>query len=135
MLSFIAAPDFETPLGLGGGNTYILAVQVSDGIATNTQSTLVVVTNVNEAPVITAPNGGDPYAVTIGENIAAVTTIVAADPEGATLAYTLSGADAGLFQITSAGALSFVTAPNFEAPADTGGNNVYDVVVQVSAAR
>ena len=28
--------------------------------------------------------------------------------------------------------LSFVSAPNFEAPTDAGGNNVYDVTVQVS---
>ena len=30
------------------------------------------------------------------------------------------------------GALSFITAPNFEAPTDAGGNNVYDVIVQAS---
>ena len=30
------------------------------------------------------------------------------------------------------GALSFVAAPNFEAPTDAGANNVYDVIVQVS---
>src|SRR4051794_31900003 len=41
--------------------------------------------------------------------------------------------DAGLFQIDpSTGALSFIAAPNFEAPSDAGGNNVYDVTVQVS---
>ena len=43
------------------------------------------------------------------------------------------GADAAKFIIgPSTGALSFVTAPNFEAPTDVGGNNVYDVTVQVS---
>ena len=30
------------------------------------------------------------------------------------------------------GALAFVAAPDFESPADAGGNNVYDVTVQVS---
>ena len=30
------------------------------------------------------------------------------------------------------GALRFVAAPNFEAPTDAGGNNVYDVIVRVS---
>jgi len=41
--------------------------------------------------------------------------------------------DAGKFTIgATTGALSFVTAPNFEAPTDVGGNNVYDVTVQAS---
>ena len=43
------------------------------------------------------------------------------------------GADAARFAINaSTGALSFVSAPNFEAPTDAGGNNVYDVVVSAS---
>jgi large repetitive protein len=64
-----------------------------------------------------------------------VTTVTATDPDaGQTLSYTISGgADAGKFTIGSTtGALSFIAAPNFEAPTDTGGNNVYDVTVQVS---
>jgi len=53
---------------------------------------------------------------------------------GQTLNYSVaSGMDAGLFQIDpSTGALSFIAAPNFEAPSDGRGNNVYDVTVQVS---
>src|SRR4029079_5177489 len=52
----------------------------------------------------------------------------------ATQTYSITGgADAALFTInTSTGALSFVSAPNFEAPTDAGANNVYDVQVQVS---
>jgi len=34
-----------------------------------------------------------------------------------------------LFTLTAAGALTFNAAPNFEAPADAGANNVYDVTV------
>src|SRR4029079_3548556 len=33
---------------------------------------------------------------------------------------------------SSTGVLSFASAPNFEVPTDVGGNNVYDVTVQVS---
>ncbi|MGH8532879.1 MAG: cadherin domain-containing protein, partial [Gammaproteobacteria bacterium] len=45
----------------------------------------------------------------------------------------IGGADQGLFSINSStGALTFNTAPNFEAPTDAGANNVYDVTVQVS---
>ena len=61
--------------------------------------------------------------------------MTATDPDtGQTLSYSISGgADAAKFIIgPSTGALSFVTAPNFELPTDVGGNNVYDVIVQVS---
>ena len=52
---------------------------------------------------------------------------------GATLTYSISGADAALFTIDSAtGVLSFITAPDLESPADVGGDNVYDVTVAVS---
>jgi endoglucanase len=79
--------------------------------------------------------GGSSGPVSILENTTAVTTVTATDPDtGQTLSYSISGgADAAKFIIgPSTGALSFVTAPNFELPTDVGGNNVYDVIVQVS---
>jgi Ca2+-binding RTX toxin-like protein len=50
------------------------------------------------------------------------------------LSYRISGgADAARFAVdASTGVLTFVSAPNFEAPTDAGANNVYDVVVEVS---
>jgi VCBS repeat-containing protein len=89
----------------------------------------------NSAPTITSNGGGDTAAASIAENTTAVTTVTATDPDaGQTLSYSIGGgADAGKFTIGSTtGALSFITAPNFEVPTDAGGNNVYDVTVQVS---
>ena len=40
--------------------------------------------------------------------------------------------DASKFTISSAGALSFASSPDYESPADNGGNNVYNVSVGVS---
>lgn len=53
---------------------------------------------------------------------------------GQVLTYSINGgADAALFAIDpNTGVLSFVAAPNFEAPTDAGANNVYDVVVEVT---
>src|SRR5262249_5722063 len=50
------------------------------------------------------------------------------------IVYSISGgADAVNFAISAiTGLLQFISAPNFESPSDVGGNNVYDVVVQVS---
>ena len=73
--------------------------------------------------------------MSIAENTTAVTTVTATDPDaGQTLSYSIiGGADESKFTIDpTTGALSFITAPNFELPTDAGGNNVYDVIVQVS---
>ena len=51
------------------------------------------------------------------------------------LTFTLAdslGADNSLFSITNEGLLSFNDVPNFENPADTDGNNIYQLGVQVS---
>ena len=137
VLSFVAAPDREAPTDAGGDNVYDVTVQVSDGSLTDTQAIAVTVTAVNDnAPVVTSNGAGATATVNVAENATAVTTVSATDADlpGQTLIYSISGgADAVLFAINSAtGLLSFVSAPNYEAPTDAGGNNVYDVTVQVS---
>ena len=52
--------------------------------------------------------------------------------ENESVTWALAGADRGDFTM-SGGTLSFATAPNFEQPADAGGNNVYEVTVQATA--
>ncbi len=95
-----------------------------------------VVSAVNDVPVITSDGGGDTAAISISENTTAVTSVVTADADlpAQTLAFSISGgADATKFAIDgSTGVLSFLAAPNFEVPADANANNVYEVVVQVS---
>lgn len=88
----------------------------------------------NTAPDITSNGGNATAAISVAENTAAVTTVVASDIDaGTTLTYSLSGTDAALFNIdASTGAVTFKNAPNFEAPSDSGGDNVYDVVVTAS---
>ena len=65
-----------------------------------------------------------------------MTTVTATDADRTANALTYSiagGADAAKFTINStSGALTFIAAPDFEAPTDYGANNVYDVTVQVS---
>lgn len=58
---------------------------------------------------------------------------MATDPNGDALTYSIAGgADAGAFQITSGGALSFRSTPNADAPTDQDRNNVYLVRLAVS---
>ena len=118
-----------------GNNVYEVVVAASDGTLFDTQALSVTVSNVNEAPVISSYGGGNSASVIVDENSTFVTTVASTDPDGgAAQIYSITGgADAARFAInTTTGVLSLVTAPNYEAPSDTGGNNVYDVVVTVS---
>lgn len=89
-------------------------------------------TPVNQPPVIISNGGGATGAISIVENITAVTTVQVTDPEANTITYALTGADASKFIISSTGTLTFQNAPNFELPTDADGNNVYDVVVRAT---
>ncbi|MDV6029059.1 MAG: DUF4347 domain-containing protein [Phycisphaera sp. RhM] len=90
----------------------------------------------NSAPTITSNGAGATAAVNAAENGTAVTTVTAVDGDvpAQTLTYSIiGGLDSTKFAIdSSSGVLTFVSAPNFESPTDNGGNNVYDVTVQVS---
>lgn len=92
----------------------------------------------DEVPVIASDGGADTAAVAIAENTVAVTRVQAADADAAdTVAYAIvGGADAALFRINArTGTLSFKAAPDFDAPRDAGGDNVYDVLVSASDGR
>ena len=128
-VSFLASPNFEAPSDAGGNNLYDISVIASDGIFTTSKDVAISVTNVNEAPSVTsaattsfAENGtGSAYQAT------------AFDPDtGTTLSWSLGGADATLFNLSNTGAISFKAAPNFEAPADSGGNNLYHISLTAS---
>ncbi|NWF44299.1 heme peroxidase [Hydrogenophaga sp. D2P1] len=87
------------------------------------------------APMITSNGGGGSAVTAVAENTTAVTTVTATDGTfGDVLTYGIAGgADAGLFTIdANTGVLSFVAPNNFEAPADSNGNNSYDVIVKVT---
>tara|TARA_R110002096_G_scaffold147220_11_gene306938 strand:+ start:6505 stop:13509 length:7005 start_codon:yes stop_codon:yes gene_type:complete len=133
-LTFNSAPDFEVPADSGSDNVYNVQVQVSDGTNDVTQDIAVTVTNVDEAPSITSG-----ATANFAENgTGTVIDVQSTDPEGSTegsgLTYSISGgADSALFGIdANTGELTFNSAPDFEVPADSGSDNVYNVQVQVS---
>ena len=119
--------------GEAGGS---FGVSLTDGIAPAQTATVTAAVNshVDDAPVITSDGGHDVAAISIAENAKAVTHVTASDVDGGALAYSLAGgADAALFVIDpTSGVLAFKNAPDFEAPADAGHDNVYDVVIKVA---
>ena len=131
-LTFYPPPNFEAPVDDDGDNVYIVAVQVNDGnggIAT--QTIAVTVTPINDnTPVFSSAD-----LVDVPENTTNVLTVTATDADlpPQTVTYSLvGGSDQSRFNITSGGVLSFKSPPDFEAPADLNGDNVYIVIVQAS---
>ena len=83
----------------------------------------------NSPPVFTSPA----TASVVENSTGTVLTAAASDSDGNALTFSIGGgADAALFQITPAGALSFRTPPDFETPGDANRNNVYEVTLAVS---
>jgi VCBS repeat-containing protein len=137
VLTFLTAPNYEAPTDANADNVYEVTVQASDGSLTDTQAISVSVTPANDnAPVITSNGGGATASMSVAENTTVVTTVAATDADlpAQTLTYSMAGgADAALFTINGAsGALTFTTAPNYEAPADANADNVYEVIVRAS---
>ncbi len=68
------------------------------------------------------------------ENQTLAGTVHATDADGDAVTYAIAGGvDAGLFTINaSTGELRFKTAPDFEAPGDSGANNIYNLTVSAS---
>ena len=117
--------------------TLVLRATSADGSAVARAFT-VAITPVNDAaPVITSDGGGATAVLTVPEGGAlAVTQVRASDADlpGETLRYALAGgADAALFLLDpETGVLRFAVLPDAEQPGDQGGDNTYDLNVQVS---
>ena len=91
-------------------------------------------TFLRRTPVITSPS-----MFAVDENGTAVATLSATDTETDSDQLTWSiplgemgGPDAARFALSGAGVLTFLTAPDYENPADADRDNVYAVTVQVS---
>lgn len=79
---------------------------------------------------------GDTHSVLFPENLSGYINVDTMDDgtiDPSSVTYTLSGADADLFTITSPnGRLSFKNVPDFENRQDSDSNNVYEVTVTVT---
>ena len=131
VLSITNAADFDSPQDANGDNAYELVIEAAAANdATVTMSYTVNIVNQDEAPSITGGGATHSYA----ENgTAAVATYTATDPEDDAITWSVEGTDADDFSISSSGALSFASSPDFESPSDADANNVYQVTVKASA--
>ena len=117
VLSLKEAPDYESD-DLGADKAYHVTVRAAeqddaDPLTTELTGSLPVtvrVTDVNEAPTLTGN-----LTPGVRENTTAVGTYSATDPERVTITWSLPGAGADDFTISSGGALAFTSAPDYEA--------------------
>ena len=134
VLAFASPPDFESPTDADRDNVYeVTVVATDDRGLTDSLAVAVTVTAQSEGPEISGPQ-----SLSFTENQATdrvLATYAATDPEdpGAVISqWSLSGSDAGDFTISEGGELSFRNVPDFEAPADSGRDNVYEFSVRAS---
>ena len=101
VLSFKEPPDFETK------SSYSITLSLTDGTETVTKDISVTVTNINDV----APEFTSEATFSAAENQTAIGTVTATDAEGDDVTFTVSGDE---LAITSAGVLTFVSAPDYE---------------------
>ena len=122
-------PDFEQPGDSGGDNVYEVTVQArDDGFNTASLSVTVTVREVNEGPEVTSGQS----AFTISENQDLSNAVYASfDPEGGTVTrWTIGGRDGGDFVMNEQGELRFRYTPDYERPADSNRDNIYELQVR-----
>ena len=134
-LSFLASPDFEAPTDTDSNNEYELVVAASDSSLTTEVSVTITVTNdTSDDPVSNSPPVFNENPIVFEVTEAGSTTVgllTATDPDGDALVYSLSGADSENFDI-SGRTISFLEAPDFEAPRDEDEDNIYLFEASVS---
>ena len=132
-------PDFDTPGDVGEDNVYNVTIEARDP-ESNTASlpVIVTVTEVNEGPVITRQDtapGSVPENHGVNQVLA---TYTASDPERPTVritSWSTAGTDGGDFVMNALGELRFRNSPDFERPADSNRDNVYEVTIRASDGR
>ena len=131
--------DADDRVDLSGSSFALTGTAVEDGVTYNVyrdgNAQLRIEDGVQvQIPVTTTlPVFTSPATANAQENQTAAYMAAATDADGDTLVYSLSGTDAALFTIDAAtGEVSFIEAPDFEAPGDDGGDNVYDIIVTAS---
>ena len=124
---------------MGEDNVYNVTIQARDPESnTASLSVTVTVTEVNEGPVITR-QGSAPGSVPENHSVTQVLArYTASDPERPSVRITgwsTAGTDGGDFVINALGELRFRNSPDYERPADSNRDNVYEVTIRASDGR
>ena len=137
VVRFVSSPDFETPADADSNNSYQFVVSATEAGNTfvATRSLTVTVSDMGDVtPVFTSAS-----SASFAENATGAVYTAAASPDvaGRSITYSISGgADSARFSInSSSGVVGFVSSPNHESPADSGSDNVYNLVITATEAN
>ena len=139
VLTFATSPNFESPADADTNNIYELAVVATDDEDNSDRVDFTItVTDVNEGPVITLEGAA---TTSVRENtpdtqvLADYTATDPEDPAANIFRWSTAGRDGGDFVISELGELRFRSSPDYERPADSDRNNVYEVTVRAYDGR
>ena len=125
--------DYETK------KSYTVTVKAVDPSgASGTIRVTINVTDVDEPPTLTrrglvaVGRGSISYPENGRDRVADYSAL---GPNAGSVSWRLSGTDASDFTINSRGALSFRSTPNFEAPADSDKDNIYELTITARSGR
>ena len=131
VLTFVRSPDYENPVDFRLNNTYEIRIIATDSGIPRASARLQVrieIKQVNEIGPITGET-----QISVEENSAGVLSrYQAEDPEGDALAWSLTGPDAGFFQMDDTGTLSLIEPLDFEAQGSDAGTNDYSLNIVVT---
>ena len=101
VITFKEAPVYATK------SSYSITLSLTDGIETVTKDVTVLISNINkDGPIFTSQ-----ATFAANENQTAIGTVTATDSAGDDFSFTISGSE---LEITSAGVLTFISAPDYE---------------------
>jgi hypothetical protein len=131
LITFKAAPDFESPQDADTNNDYVVEVNAADATTTIRQTVTITVTDVDEVPIITTSTSANFAENGTGTvlDVNANDAFGGADDLGITYSLT-EGGDNDFFAISSTGLITFKLSPDFESPQDADLNNEYLVEVK-----
>ncbi|WP_079437358.1 DUF4347 domain-containing protein [Zoogloea sp. LCSB751] len=134
--ALIKAVQFANDQAAPAHTTRTVSFALNDGQAGGQAAPVAV--NVNIATGVT-PSISIANGFFIVENTQLITALSATDPNARPITFSISGTvdptnnpDNGKFEIVSGNLLRFKAAPDYETPADSGANNVYNVIVRAT---
>ncbi|MEM1221830.1 MAG: cadherin domain-containing protein [Verrucomicrobiota bacterium] len=124
-LSLLNEESYESPQDADKDNVYEVTITATGAEGSTSLDLDVSLLDVDESPRVPSIDNTE-----VDENTTFVGTVVAGDPDGDTVSFSLSGDDAGLFSLdANTGELTFKNAPDFENPEDIDGDNAYELTL------
>ena len=125
-----------TPADDASGSTTVTVIAIDDPDDDDNGSSDPVTFTITISGADDPPTSVSISAITIEENSQSVGTVTATEPFGASLSFFLNGGnDDAFFNIdASSGELAFITAPDFESPADQDTDGIYEISVKVTGS-